>query len=89
MKSSGDPAFELTAHARHVMAERGISIEWVVQALQHPDRTEPHPGDPELRSALARIAEFDGRVLRVVYNDHTIPWRIVTVYFDRSQRNRL
>jgi hypothetical protein len=50
---------------------------------------EPDREDPELRHALARIPEYGDRVLRVVYNQTTVPWRIITVYFDRTQRNRL
>jgi hypothetical protein len=42
---------------------------------------------PELRHALAHIPEYGGRVLRVVYNRTTIPWRIVTAYFDRKERS--
>ena len=57
--------------------------------LQHPERTEPHASDPALRHALGRIAERDGRVLRVIYNETVVPWRVVTIYFDRTMRNRL
>jgi len=38
--------------------------------------------------ALGRIAERDGRVLRVVYNAAVRPPRIVTVYFDRRERGK-
>ena len=30
-----------------------------------------------------------GRVLRVIYNETVVPWRVVTIYFDRTMRNRL
>jgi len=38
--------------------------------------------------ALGRIAERDGRVLRVVYNALVQPPRIVTAYFDRRERGK-
>lgn len=82
-------SYTLTAHAALMLAEREISQEWLVQVLINPQSTEPDPDDAELRHALGRIAERGDRVLRVVYNHTTDPWRIVTVYFDRTQRNKL
>jgi len=88
----GNPAnlrFTLTEHAATAIAERGIDLVWVARVLARPERTEPHRSDPSLRHALGRIAERDGRVLRVVYNWTVVPWRVVTVYFDRTQRQTL
>ncbi len=82
------PRFVLTAHAAVVIAERGIRAEWLEQALEHPDRTEPDREDLSLRHALKSIPEFGDRVLRVVYHPGNTPWRVVTAYFDRSQRRR-
>jgi len=86
-----DPAheFKLSEHARHVLVERGIRLDWVGAALGEPALTEPDREDPELRHALRRIDEFGGRVLRVVYNPGQSPPRVVTAYFDRSMRDRL
>jgi len=81
--------YALTVHAAKVIAEREIPIAWVVRVLAHPEKTEPDRDDPILRHALARIPEHEQRVLRVVYNETTEPWLIVTAYFDRTQRNRL
>jgi hypothetical protein len=53
-----------------------------------PDRTEADRSDTALTHALGRIAERDGRILRVVYNGLVNPPRIVTVYFDRRQRGK-
>jgi len=78
--------YELTDHAAAVIEEREIETAWVVRALLNPERREPDRFDPELTHALRRIAERDGRVLRVVYNAVVDPPRIVTVYFDRRQR---
>lgn len=83
------PGYELTDHARGVLAERDIATTWVVGVLAAPERTEPDRSDPELMHALGRIAEHGGRVLRVVYNAAVQPPRIVTVYFDRRERGKI
>lgn len=81
--------FVLSQHAADVMRERDIKREWIEAALASPVLRQPHETDPALRYALLPIAERDGRVLRVVYN-HTIePWKVVTVYFDRTMKGRL
>ncbi|MDF5723328.1 MAG: DUF4258 domain-containing protein [Rhizonema sp. PD37] len=89
MTNANDCPYTLTVHAQQVIAAREIEVEWIVRVLTQPQRTEPDREDSELRHALARIAEKGNRVLRVVYNETTIPWRIITVYFDRTQKNKL
>jgi|GEM_PF-2754785 hypothetical protein len=59
--------FELTEHARKVIAERGISMKWIKWALDSPIRIEKDKSDPQLLHALCRIEEWGGRVLRVIY----------------------
>jgi len=86
---SGKIDYELSAHAATVMAERDILVAWVERVLSRPERTEPDSADPELRHAFGRIPERDDRVLRVVYNETISPWRVVTVYFDRTMRGKL
>ena len=80
------PAYELTAHARTVLSERGIPIEWMERVLANPQRTERDGGDPQLQHAIGRIPEHGDRHLRVIYNENSAPWRVVTVYFDRGLR---
>jgi len=83
------PAYELTSHAITVVRERGIKKEWIDQVLSDPNKTEPDRIDPQLRHALLPIAEHGNRVLRVIYNQSANPWRIVSVYFDRTKRGRI
>ena len=83
------PSFTLSKHAETAVTQRGISVEWVARVLARPQRTEPDRDDANLRHASGRVAEREGRVLRVVYNDTVVPWRVVTVYFDRTQRHKL
>jgi len=81
--------YDLSAHARTVLAERSIREEWLARVLGSPEKVEQDRDDPELTHALGRIHEHGGRVLRVVYNGFVKPARVVTVYFDRTQRGKL
>lgn len=81
--------FALTVHASRVISEREIPMAWIARVLAHPAKTEPDRDDPALRHALASISEHDDRVLRVVYNESTNPWVVITSYFDRAQRGRI
>lgn len=81
--------FLLTNHALIVLLERDIHVEWVRRVLMHPHLRLPDTEDPDLVHALAPIAERGDRVLRVVYNETTDPWRVVTAYFDRAWRGML
>jgi hypothetical protein len=83
------PSYELTSHAVTVIRERGIRREWIDRVLRFPSKTESDKKDPDLRHALAPISEHGNRILRVVYNPTVNPQRIVSVYFDRSQRGKL
>jgi len=82
------PLFELSAHAATVIAERDIRVAWLELALTSPERIERHRFDPVLEHALVRIPERGDRVLRVVYNASHKPLKIVTAYFDRTQRGK-
>ena len=83
------PKYELSAHAAKVIAARNIELAWVERVLASPDRIEPGTLAPELTNSLGKIAERDGRVLRVVYNASVEPLRVVTVYFDRGLKGKL
>ena len=78
--------FLLTNHASVILRERDIPVEWVRRVLTHPRHRLSDAEDPDLLHALAPIAEREDRVLRVVYNGATEPWRVVTAFFDRAWR---
>ena len=80
---------DFTRHAIHVMTERAIPVEWVERALAEPGLREPDPNDPEVERFFRRIPENDDRVLRVAANVGVMPWRVVSVFFDRSMRGKL
>ncbi len=75
----------LTQHARDVLQEREIALEWLERVLLTPERIEPDRADGSLEHRLGRIPEFGNRVLRVVVATAE-PFRIVTVYFDRTMK---
>jgi hypothetical protein len=81
--------FVLTDHAAVVSRERRIPPEWVQKVLENPRLRIPDAGDPDLFHALAPIPEREDRILNVVYNCSTNPWRVVTAYFDRAWRGML
>ncbi len=71
------------------MAQRGIERAWVARVLGNPESIEPDRTDQELTHHLGRIAEHEGRVLRVVFKREEGRPLVVTVYFDRAARKRL
>ena len=81
--------FTLSRHATDAIRERNIRIEWITETMNTPIATEPDPSDDTLMHALRPIAEFDSRVLRVIYNRLRTPPHIVTVYFDRAMKGSI
>lgn len=81
--------YQLTRHAREVMEERGIPLEWMERALFDPGLVSPDPGCPKLERRFAQIPEFNGRVLRVVVDTSIDPVKVVSVFFDRQMRGQL
>lgn len=81
--------YKLTQHAKDVLEEREIPLVWLERVLDDPQRSEPDEDDPELEHRLGRIAEHGNRVLRIVINKTVRPVQVVTVYFDRTMRNKL
>ena len=81
--------YELTQHARKVLEERGIAVDWMERTLAEPEEVSPDPGDVEIQRFFRAIPEFGGRVLRVAVNTTVEPWRVVSVFFDRNQKAKL
>ena len=83
------PVFELTQHARDVMREREIPLEWVERAFSRAELVEVSGANPLQERRFCRIPEFGGRVLRVVINTEFVPPRVVSVFFDRKMKGKL
>ncbi len=81
-------SFSLTSHAKVVVSERNVHLDWIQKVLDNPARTEADMVDPELQHSLGIIAEHGDRVLRVVHS-RDVPTRIITAYFDRSLKGKL
>ena len=82
-------SYELTQHARDVLAERHIPEEWLERALHKPELKQPDPADATLERRYRKIPEHENRVLRVVVNTTVAPERVVSVYFDRTMKGKL
>ena len=54
-----------------------------------PELRMSDPNDLEVERFHRRIPEHGNRVLRVAVNTKVAPWRVVTVFFDRSMRGEL
>ena len=83
------PAFELTRHARDVMREREIPLEWVERAFSRAELVEVSGANLLQENRFCRIPEFGNRVLRVVVNTAFVPPRVVSVFFDRKMKGKL
>jgi len=81
--------YDLTEHAKDVIAERSIQVDWIEQVLDRPELVEPDSYDPHLTHYVGRIQQYGNRALRVVLNIQATPVRIVTVFFDRKMKGRL
>ncbi|MBC7263427.1 MAG: DUF4258 domain-containing protein [Chloroflexi bacterium] len=80
------PDFELSLHAREMLAERKIPVEWIWRTISSPNRIETS-ADGSIHY-IGAISEHEGRFLRVVVNPYVKPNRIVTVFFDRRLRRK-
>lgn len=76
----------LTKHAREALFKRGIATDWIEAAISVPDRAERDPRHPERTRSYKAIAEFGGRVLRVVHRPDGADIIVITVHFDRGAR---
>lgn len=81
--------FVLTQHANEAMRERGILVEWVERAFEHPQLREPDPHDTAIERRYCQIGECANRVLRVAVNASVEPNRVVSVFFDRKMKGKL
>jgi len=79
--------FELSAHAKEMLAERNILEEWVWRTINTP--TKKRMGEDGNLHFTKAIKEGGGRVLRVVVNPNSDPRRIVTLFFDRRLSKKI
>ncbi len=63
-------------------------MEWVGSVLAEPASRVPDPNDGEIERFFGPVPERGNRMLRVVVNTRVVPWRVVSVFFDRNMRGR-
>lgn len=76
----------LTRHAQEAIGVRNLALTWIEEAMTSADFVEPDPRHPERTRSYKAIAEFGGRVLRVVHRAEGDDIVIITVHFDRGTR---
>jgi uncharacterized protein DUF4258 len=81
--------YELTEHARQVLEQREVQIEWLELTLNEPTLKMPDPDDRSLERWYRAIPEYGSRVLRVVVYLSVEPVRVVSVFFDRGMKGKL
>lgn len=69
------------------IAKRGLQREWVERTVADPDWTDSDPRWPDRRRAFKAIAEFAGRILRVVYWPEGPDIVVLTIFPDRNAVN--
>ena len=79
--------FKLTLHAKQMIEEREISMKWIEQALDSPNKVEQDKKDRDLKHYLRRIVENNDKILRVVINNKADPIKVIMAYFDRTIRD--
>ncbi|CAI2718672.1 DUF4258 domain-containing protein [Nitrospina watsonii] len=82
-------AYQLTQHAKDMLQEREIAVEWLEKVLDKPRAVYPDPVDDALEHRLGVVTEAQGRVLRIVVDARVQPIRVITVYFDRNKRGKI
>lgn len=81
--------FALSKHAGVSAEEREIPEEWIRLALEQPDLREADRREVGVELFYAKISAYESRVPKVVVNVQVDPWRVMSVYFDRSMKERL
>jgi hypothetical protein len=76
---------KLSIHTERRLVERKIDRSWVDATVLTPDWTTSDP-DPALTRSYRAIAEFGGRVLRVVHRPDGHDQLVVTAHFDRGAK---
>ncbi len=76
----------LTKHAREAIDVRKIDVAWIEAAISSPDFVDTDPRYQERKRSYKAIAEYGGRILRVVSRPEGDDIVVITVHFDRGAR---
>jgi hypothetical protein len=84
-----DDIVEFTEHAKEAIKERKIEYHWIQQTLNEPELRTQDPNDSQVERFFQKIPENGNRVLRVAVNTNAWPWKVVSVFFDRTMKGKL
>lgn len=70
------------SHALNQSHERKIKLEWADYVIKNPEYIEYLEKEKKLY-CYAKIEEFGNRYLKVVLNGKSVPYRVITLHFDR------
>jgi hypothetical protein len=59
--------YTLTKHAKTMLKERSIQLDWLERILMNPSRQHLDLTDPALKHAIGPVVENGDRLLRVIY----------------------
>ena len=76
----------LTKHAREAIVVRNIGLDWIEATVSSPEFVEADPHYSDRTRSFKAIAEFGGRMLRVVHRAEGDDIVVITVHFDRGAR---
>lgn len=69
-----------------MLKERNIPEEWVWRTIREPDWQNVSTDNNV--HYFKSIVECESRILHVVKNPNVLPQKIVTIFFDRRERNK-
>jgi hypothetical protein len=76
----------LTKHAQEAIAKRAILVAWIEDAVSTPDFVQSDPRHLQRTRSYKTIAQFGGRVLRVVHCPEGNDIVVITAHFDRGAK---
>lgn len=88
---SNNKNYELSIHAEKSINDRKISLEWLENCLNNPDKIEPDQTDGTVIHHLKVITEANTKVLRLVlrWNQDKSSALIITVFFDKRLKGEV
>ena len=88
---SNQQNYELSIHAQKSIKDRKISLEWLENCLNNPDKIEADQTDGTVVHHLKVITEANTKVLRLVlrWNQDKSSALIITVFFDKRLRGKI
>ncbi len=78
----------LTRHAEDNLLLRNLPLEWIVRAIEAPDRIAPDPRGPGYTRRYRILPEAGERIIRVVCFEDATEIRVLTAFLDRVERRR-